>query len=459
MVPWRATNDGFVTDDVITWYRRFAEGKPGVIVVEASGIRDIPSGPLLRVGHERFVPGLTKLVQAVKEASDGETLVFIQLIDFLTVRRRPEKEKFFARFLKLTERHRANLAELHDDGSWQDAQAKVETAVRAELASLEDDVLAEVLSKRELEDLLFGYRERVWDMDLPHVCALPTVLPTLFADAAEHSFAAGFDGIELHYAHAYTMASFLSALNNRDDGYGGSKENRIRLPLEVIASVRERVGADKVVGLRFLGDDVIEGGNRISDATFFAAEFAKAGADFLSVSKGGKFEDAKKPKVGKAAYPYTGQSGYECMPTVWSDKKGPFLRNVSLATDVREAVRETGMTIPVITAGGICTFEQAEGILTRGEADIVASARQSLADPDWFAKMKLGRGEEIRRCEYTNYCEGLDQNHKQVTCKLWDRVQLDEPDVKLDTSGRRRLTAPSWKRESEAPSEGEGDPS
>ena len=53
----------------------------------------------------------------------------------------------------------------------------------------------------------------------------------------------------------------------------------------------------------------------------------------------------------------------------------------------------------------------------------------------------------MRRCQYTNYCEGLDQRHKQVTCKLWDRVELDEPGVSSDTTGRRRLIAPRWRRE------------
>ena len=61
MVPWRATEEGFVTDEVLAWYKRFAEGQPGTIVVEATGIRDIPSGPLLRIGHDRFLPGLEKL--------------------------------------------------------------------------------------------------------------------------------------------------------------------------------------------------------------------------------------------------------------------------------------------------------------------------------------------------------------------------------------------------------------
>ena len=82
----------------------------------------------------------------------------------------------------------------------------------------------------------------------------------------------------------------------------------------------------------------------------------------------------------------------------------------------------------------------------RGEADIVASARQSLADPDWFLKVRSGHGDQVRRCTFTNYCEALDQRHKQVTCKLWDREALDEPDVRLDVTGRRRLVAPSWRR-------------
>ena len=71
----------------------------------------------------------------------------------------------------------------------------------------------------------------------------------------------------------------------------------------------------------------------------FAGEvaLARAGADFLSVSKGGKFEDAQQPKVGRAAYPYTGPSGYECMPTVFSDQRGPFARNVNLSRAVRAA--------------------------------------------------------------------------------------------------------------------------
>src|SRR5207245_2138457 len=175
MVPWRATEDGFVTAEVLDWYARFAEGRPGVLVVEATGIRDIASGPLLRIGDDRFIPGLRRLVETVRERSEGHTRLFIQILDFLTVRRRPEPA-------------------------------------------------------------------------------------TLFAEAARRARDAGFDGVELHYAHAYTMASFLSRLNDRADGYGGSREQRVRVPLEALAAVRRSVGDEYVVGIRFLGDDVVAGG-------------------------------------------------------------------------------------------------------------------------------------------------------------------------------------------------------
>jgi 2,4-dienoyl-CoA reductase-like NADH-dependent reductase (Old Yellow Enzyme family) len=441
MVPWRATADGLVTPDNLDWYRRFAAGRPAALVVEATGIRDIPSGPLLRIGHDRFIPGLKQLVETVREASRGETKLFIQIIDFLTVKRRPDREKYFQRFLSVTDDHRQRLAEWSGDASWKKAD---ETRVRIFLAAAPDAVFERVLDQRELESLQFGYRERVTDMHLPHIRELPRVLPGIFADAARRARAAGFDGVELHYAHAYTMAGFLSALNDRHDDYGGPRENRVRLPLEVYRAVRGEVGYDYVVGVRFLADEVIAGGNRIDDARYFAVQFARAGFDYLSISKGGKFEDAEPPKVGAAVYPYTGQSGYECMPTTLSDERGPFGRTVPLVQKVKQAVNEAGCRTPVVATGGITTFDQAEAILQSGDADIIGMARQALADPDWFRKVKSGHGQDVRRCTYTNYCEALDQAHRQVTCKLWDRQQLDEVGITMSVDGRRRLVAPGW---------------
>src|SRR5260370_3289978 len=339
MVPWRATDDGFVTQDNLDWYRRFAEGRPAALVVEATGGRDIPSGPLLRIGHDRFLPGLKQLVETVHAASDGQTKLFIQIIDFLAVKRRPDPTKYFERFIEITDRHRRAISELMEDPYWLSTN---ETEVRSFLKDAPDEVIDRVLNERELESLRFGYRERVTDTHLPHVRELPQVLPGIFADAARRARDVGFDGVELHYAHAYTMAGFLSALNDRTDGYGGPRQNRVRLPLEVYRAVRERVGDDYVLGVRFLGDEVIAGGNRIDDAVYFGVEFARAGFDYLSVSKGGKFEDAEQPKVGQAVYPYTGQSGYECMPTTLSDQRGPFGRAVPLGAQIKRAVNAAG---------------------------------------------------------------------------------------------------------------------
>jgi 2,4-dienoyl-CoA reductase-like NADH-dependent reductase (Old Yellow Enzyme family) len=340
---------------------------------------------------------------------------------------------------------RRRLADALGEPRWQDAATATDADVRARLARADRAIVELALTARELEALDYGYRERISDLDLPHIRELPRVLPGLFAEAARRAREAAFDGVELHYAHAYTMASFLSRLNRRDDGYGGARSQRVRLPLEVLLTVRARVGTDYVVGIRYLGDDVVAGGSDLQDAAWFGVRFAESGADYLSVSKGGRFEDARQPKIGEAVYPYTGESGAECMPTVLSDERGPFGRNVPLAAAIRAAVRAGGHETPIVTSGGVSTFDQAEGILSREEADAVAAARQTLADPDWFRKVRLGLGHLVRRCEFTNYCEGLDQRHKQVTCKLWDRdFTPDETGIALTKDGRRRLAPPPW---------------
>ena len=111
----------------------------------------------------------------------------------------------------------------------------------------------------------------------------------------------------------------------------------------------------------------------------------------------------------------------------------PVRRNLPLSRAIREAVHAVAPAVPVV-GWGIGTFHEAEDALARGDCDIVAAARQSLADPDWWRKVFLGRGSAYR-CLYTNYCEGLDQKHKEVTCQLWDRRAL------MTRSSPRRASA------------------
>ncbi|GIR69714.1 MAG: hypothetical protein CM15mP74_09650 [Halieaceae bacterium] len=116
------------------------------------------------------------------------------------------------------------------------------------------------------------------------------------------------------------MASFLSATNTRpmDMAVAG---NSACVALEVYAAVRAAVGDDYAVGCRFLSDEIISA-EVISTTPVLCHRICPRGDGFLSLSRGGKFDDAKQPKVGWAAYPYTGRSGYECMPATCQTSRG-----------------------------------------------------------------------------------------------------------------------------------------
>jgi 2,4-dienoyl-CoA reductase-like NADH-dependent reductase (Old Yellow Enzyme family) len=411
MVTWRGTEDGFVTRDVHDIYLRYAMGGPGMIVLEATGIRDVASGPLLRLSHDRFVPGLKALVGEMRAA--GDALVMPQILDFLKIATRKPT--------------RASMESLV-------ARGQLPASVLAlSDAEFERDH-ARHLTPRQQRDFLYGYRQTIEDLDVSELRRIPG----WFAAAAGRARQCGFDGVELHFAHAYTMASLLSVTNGRRDAYGGSLENRLRLPLEVVRVVREETGPDFVVGCRFLGsedilgDDGVLRGNTLADAQRIAVALAHAGIDVLSVSRGGKFEDARQPPVGEAMYPYTGHSGSVCIPRARQDAPAV---NTFLAEGIRRAVRAAGLTTPVVTAGKIHTFDQAEGILRDGRADLIGMARALLADPDLPRKWRAGADADARACVFCPYCEDEDQHHRVVTCTLWPKDPFDH---------RRRRIPAGW---------------
>jgi len=257
-----------------------------------------------------------------------------------------------------------------------------------------------------------GYRQTVNDLTPEEI----QEIPELFARAAERARIAGFDGVELHYAHAYTMAYMLSRYNHRKDEYGGSLKKRLLLAEQVVTATRKAVGDDFTLGVRMNGDEFALGGNSLIQGKAIALRLAELGLDYISVSAGGKFEDAI-PVEGEALDPYTGYSGHRSMPPKWMPEKV----NVYLAAEIKRTINEAGFNTPVITAGRIPTAEVAENVLENGEADMVAIARPILADPYWPKKYQEGREKEILKCIYCNKCREAEGAFEEVTCFQWNR--------------------------------------
>jgi len=174
-----------------------------------------------------------------------------------------------------------------------------------------------------------------------------------FADAARRAARLGLEAVQLHGAHGYLLHQFLSPLSNRrDDEYGGSLENRMRFPLEVFDAVRAVFPAERPVTVRVSGTDWVDGGWDIEQTIVFAQELEARGCAAIHVSSGG-LDPAQRIPVGPS---------YQ----------------VPLARAVKAAVR-----VPVTAVGLITGFEQAEAIVSTGDADLIALARTILYNPRW----------------------------------------------------------------------------
>src|SRR3990172_2310973 len=351
MVTHLCTEDGFVNDQVIERYRRYAQGGTGLIVVEAMAIHQNKSGALLRICDDKFVPGLRELAKRVHDVPDAK--VVPQIIHFTKVAR----------------------------SGWRQT--------------------IDTLSVEEID--LIGEQ---------------------FGDAAARAREAGFDGIELHSAHAYTLSSFLSRRNPRRDEYGETLEGRLRLIGRVMERVRGKVGRDFPVGVRFNAEEFIKDGYGVEESRLIARRFAELGFDYLSLSVGGKFEDAVHTP-GQVLFPYSGYSGDRAMPGDWF----PRALNADLAGRIKAYLVENGCTVPLAIAGKLADPGGAERVLAEGRADIAGIARGLLADPDWTNKVRRGELERIVRCDYCNLCKQLDGTHKPVVCGgLWPQGALQAPE-------------------------------
>lgn len=177
-----------------------------------------------------------------------------------------------------------------------------------------------------------------------------------FALASDRVMKAGFDGVEVHGAHGFLLNQFFSPLtNHRHDKYGGSLENRMTFPLEVVEAVKERVGG-RLLLYRLGADDLNPEGTKIEDSKIFANELEEAGVDIIDVSGG---------LCGSRPSQLQGKQGYFI----------PQARQIKNTVD-----------IPVIGVGGITEPEFANKIIQEEKVDLVAVGRAILRDPDWSDK-------------------------------------------------------------------------
>ncbi|WEX09800.1 NADH:flavin oxidoreductase/NADH oxidase [Chelativorans sp. AA-79] len=186
-------------------------------------------------------------------------------------------------------------------------------------------------------------------------------------EAARRAERLGFDLLEVHAAHGYLLHQFLSPISNhRIDGYGGSAENRMRFPLEVVRAVRAVWPEGRPLGLRITGRDWMQGGIELEDAVTFANRLKQEGVDFVCASSGGVAPNAV-PRI---------EPGYQI----------PFAERVK---------RETGL--PTRAVGLISTPKQAEAIISEGRADMIALGRAFLDNPHWGWLAARALNAEIER--------------------------------------------------------------
>lgn len=219
-------------------------------------------------------------------------------------------------------------------------------------------------------------------------------LVELYSDAARRVMQAGFDMVEIHAAHGYLLSSFISPFTNRrTDEYGGSPENRARFLCEVVESIRDKVGPDFPISVRFSGADFLSGGTTIKDSMIQAPLFETAGANLLHVSAGARETDE-----------------VQFLTYLWPD---------AYITDLAARIKKV-VKIPVCTVGKIGDPVLANRLLEQGKADFIALGRALLADPHWPRKAMEGRLDEINRCLYCNNCADQDEarENKRIFCTV-----------------------------------------
>ncbi len=336
------TKDGFVTDRLINYYAERAKGGTGLIFVEVAN-PIYPTGKVLvhhlSVNDDKYIPGLRDLAVACQKY--GSKII-----------------------LQISHAGRQTTSRVSGATPW---------------------------APSALLPKISMYWEKPREMTLEEIKSVPPA----FGDAALRTKKAGFDGIELHLAHGYLMTSFISPYTNkRTDEYGGSLENRMRLPIETLLACKAHADDNFLVTVRMNADDYVEGGVTLEDAKVIARMLVDNGADIVSVSAGMRESTVPlqdhSPAVERGAWVY-----------------------------LAEAIKEAVPHVPVITAKRINRPELAENVLRQTNVDMVAMLRALMADPYIAQKAMEGKENDITTCiACCQGCYGRLWEHLPIMCTV-----------------------------------------
>jgi 2,4-dienoyl-CoA reductase-like NADH-dependent reductase (Old Yellow Enzyme family) len=317
---------------MLAFYRTVAEGGAGVIVSEAVRLHPLEAvvPNAIPLFDRKVIPGLRRISDALHNAG---ALFIVQL----------------------------------NHGGRQHLGRRVGTLVApSPIACPRSGGVPHALSTREVEQMV------EW-----------------FASAAVNARDADADGVEIHGAQGHLIGQFVSPFSNaRTDRYGGSLDNRLRFPREILQTVRRRLGPGSVVGYRLGVEEFTPGGITIDDACEIAQIFVAEGlVDYVSLSQG----------------------NFNTIETHLPDRHWPQQSYRVLQRRIKEAVGDA----IVVQSTRIQMPDQAEDIVASGDGDMVGLCRALIVDPEWPNKAAAGRADEIRRCIACNQC--------------WDWISSAEP--------------------------------
>ena len=358
-----AEADGHCGERIQAYYEARARGGAGLLIMGVCSVA-FPAGTAepfqVGVSSDDFIPGLSRLAERVHQHG-AKIAMQLQHAGKTSVRDMAEGRQL-----------------------WVPSVPPV----------LQSDMMA-ALTPEELANFVSSMKRRAEGSPIRVMDSTDIVqMIDWFACAAERAKRAGFDGVELHAAHGYIIAGFLSGYyNQREDQYGGCLENRARLLLEIIAAVRARVGNDFALWLRLDAEELhTPGGITLDDAKAVARMAEAAGVNAVSVSASARIT-----------------SGVVFTEAPLVHKPGGFLEWT--------AALKRSVQVPVIAVGRI-EPEAGEAALKRGDCDFIAMARKLLADPELPNKLLHDQESSIRPCIYCYVCVSQIFINERVKCAV-----------------------------------------